>query len=107
MPFKDLEKRRKYAKKRYKKKIKDKDFKEAERNRLKKFQKQWNQKTQGRLNHSKQWTEQEIAILWDTTRTTKEIAKKLQRSWYAIGAARARFQSKQPTDYIHNGNPKT
>lgn len=66
----------------------------------------WNAATKGRKNHSKLWTEQEIAILWDTNYTTKELASILQRTFCAIHAARRRYASRKPADYIHNGNRK-
>lgn len=62
-----------------------------------------NDKTRDREHHRKPWTEQEIALLWNTAYTMQELAFKLQRTYLAIGNARRRFATRKPSDYYHNG----
>jgi DNA-binding CsgD family transcriptional regulator len=62
-----------------------------------------NAPTVGRKNHRKSWTEQEIAEIWRTDVTTKQIAELLGRSIGAVSAARQSFAIKMPESYVHNG----
>lgn len=96
-------KRRKTVK--YKLYMQQRDQKRRGENRLRgiKQRRKWNDKTQGRRNHRKSWTEQDIALLWDTSYTAKELAEKLHRTYQAIGDARIRFVAHRPKDYCHNG----
>jgi len=54
----------------------------------------------------KPWTEQEIAEIWDTSRTTGQIAIDIGRSRDAVFAARRAFATKAPEGYRHNGCTK-
>ncbi len=70
------------------------------------LRKRWNNQTKGRKNHRKPWIEQEIALLWNTNYTTKEIAALLNRTISAVANARDRFAAHAPKSYVHNGNRK-
>ena len=70
------------------------------------LQKKWNDESLGRKNHRRPWTEQEIALLWKTTHTTRALATLLDRSFRAIRSARYRFIMRRPIGYVHNGNQK-
>ena len=65
-----------------------------------------NGKTQGRKNHRKAWTEQEIMLLWNTAYTTQELAFKFKRTYRAIESARSRFVSRRPGNYCSNAKQK-
>lgn len=62
------------------------------------FRKKRNDTTQGRLNHGKRWTEQEIALIWDAdcAEKVKALALLLHRSYDAIRVARYAFTINQP-----------
>ena len=74
--------------------------------RLLALQKKWNDESLGRKNHHRPWTEQEIALLWKETHTTRALAVLLDRSFRAIVSARYRFIMRRPISYVHNGNQK-
>ena len=65
--------------------------------------KRLNERTKGRENHGKKWTEADIARLWDTRYTTVELAELLDRTYHSISYARIRYAVYAPDDYRHNG----
>lgn len=56
-------------------------------------------------NSRKPWTEQEIAMIWDTSYTNLQLAAKLGRSYQAIAQARVRYAVRKPADYVPNSTP--
>ena len=115
MPHKDPEERRAYNRdyhRRHPVKVKAQKYRQTAKYKAShsghtsQFRKRQNQKTQGRLNHSKQWTEQEIALLWNTDYVTSELALLLDRTHHAVLTARRRHASRKPEGYRHNGTQK-
>lgn len=118
MPFKDAEKKRAYHReymRTYSKSVKEKLYHQQHgqkyQARLTQSQKSLclagkkkrNDETRGRSHERKRWTEQEIMAIWDSSRTTMQIASFLCRSKSAVMGARYKFASKAPGDYVHNG----
>lgn len=68
--------------------------------------KAYNKPTLGGRRAGMPWTEQEIAQIWDTSRTTGQIAIDIGRSRDAVFVARRRYATKAPKGYVHNGFKK-
>lgn len=71
---------------------------------LHRIRKAKNDMTTGRANHGKEWTEQEIALIWDANCLEKleEVALQLGRSIAAVRTARYQFASRRPNTRFGN-----